>query len=269
VLPACFHLADAVFPRVRAAAAHHLAAAGWSQARIAQALGLSQAMVSRHLAAPAPADDPLVRRLADELVAELKQPGSGAATSCDTIALVRPGAGADALQDLLAAERLLLADPPLRLMPQIGLNVARARPDADGPAAVASFPGRLVEAGGRVVSPAPPAFGASGHLARCLLALRAQEGGAGLHALASVRGGADVASAARRLGWAVAALERDTADRDGDAEAAFRRACRAPLAQALHDPGAVGIEPCLYIPARDARAAAGAILKLHERLVNP
>ncbi|MEA3203875.1 MAG: hypothetical protein QOI63_1555, partial [Thermoplasmata archaeon] len=66
-IPPCFHLADEVFPKVRAQAARRLVAQGWSQTKAAQALGLSQAMVSRHVAAPPAPTDPLVDRLTAEL----------------------------------------------------------------------------------------------------------------------------------------------------------------------------------------------------------
>ena len=192
MLPACLRLADDVFPRVRAHAARRLVAAGWSQARAGAALGLSQAMVSKHLSSP-PASDALVERLADELARESLQPTAQHDVSpwCETLTQVhgRPEASA-ALQDFLAAEQAMLAAPPLRLVPQVGLNLALALPGAQGPDDVLAFPGRLVEAGGRLVRPAPPALGGSGHLARVLLALQARAPLVG--ALANVRGGGDV-----------------------------------------------------------------------------
>jgi predicted fused transcriptional regulator/phosphomethylpyrimidine kinase len=274
-VPACLRLADDVFPRVRALAARRLVAGGWSQERAGRAVGLSQAMVSRHLAAAEP-DDPLARRLAEDLVAALQAESARAAAPADgpsawcgtlTVGQERPG-GPDALRDLLEAERLLREANPLRLMPQVGLNVARAVPGAASAADVLAFPGRLVEAGGRIVSPAPPAFGGSSHLAGVLLALRAANAPA--FALANVRGGADSLAAAKRLGWAVATVRRDRAGggAGGGSDAPVLAAARgAAAADALHDAGAVGLEPCLYVAGRDARDAARRILQLHSALV--
>jgi predicted fused transcriptional regulator/phosphomethylpyrimidine kinase len=259
-LPACLRLSEEVFPRVRAAAARRLVGQGWSQARAAQAVGLSQPMVSRHLAAPAE-QDPLVLTMADELADEAANPrphGAGASAWCATLAVgqERPG-GEAALADLLAAERLLRERNPIAVVPQVGLNLARALPASAKPEEVLAFPGRLVEAGGRLVAPAPPAFGGSGHLARLLLHLRGRDAASASAplALANVRGGKEAAAAAKKLGWTVATLSGE-----GDAESRFRRA--AAKADAYHDPGAVGTEPCLYLPGADARAVAQKILQL-------
>lgn len=265
-VPACLRLADEVFPRVRAIAARRLVAQGWSQQRAGTAVGLSQAMVSRHLAAPEPADA-VAQRLAEDLVAALQAPSvaaTGPSTWCSTLTVGqdRPG-GEDALRDLLEAERTLREANPVRLMPQVGLNLARAIPGAASADDVLAFPGRLVEAGGRILSPAPPTFGGSGHLARLLLAAREDRND--LLALANVRGGADVAAAAKRLGWKVASVKRGPRS---DAEGPVLDAMRAARsADAVHDPGAIGLEPCLYVAAADAASAAARILQLHDALV--
>jgi hypothetical protein len=261
-------LADEVFPRVRAEVARRLVAEGWSQTRAAQALGISQAMVSKYVAARPERADPLVARLGDELHAELtsnvKTTGPSSWCATLTVGQDHPG-GEEALADLLEAERMLRQASPLALMPQIGLNLARALPHSKGPDEVLSFPGRLVDAGGRLVTPAPPAFGASGHLARCLLHLRVRDPEA--LALASVRGGPAVAKALRALHWH--ATEAGGARRDP--EAAVRHAIdQARDPRTIHDPGAVGIEPCLYLAGPDARSVAGRILRLEQALqVNP
>lgn len=268
MLPACLRLADEVFPRVRAHAARQLVDAGWSQARAGDALGLSQAMVSKHLASPPPSD-PLVERLAEELAREVLHPVAVAGGSpwCDTLTEARARPDADAaLQDFLGAERVLFAQPPLRLMPQVGLNLAVALPEATAPAQVLAFPGRLVEAGGRIVRPAPPAFGGSGHLARALLALRARAPLVG--ALANVRGGSDVLARARRLGWNVQAMVRPANAADEGVLLAAIAAGRKAV-DAVHDPGAIGLEPCLYVAGPDAQAVAKKILALDAALVAP
>lgn len=265
-VPACLRLADEVFPRVRALAAHRLVALGWSQSRTGAALGLSQAMVSRHLSAKLP-DDAVAARLADDLVESLLHPtpAHGPSDWCGTLTIGQEKAGGgEALQDLLAAERLLRDANPLRLMPQVGLNVARALPDAASPDDVLAFPGRLVEAGGRIVSPAAPTFGGSGHLARVLLARRAAQ--AADLALANVRGGADVLAAARKLGWSPALVTRGKAADEAPVLKAAS-ASRSPATVALHDPGAVGLEPCLYVAGRTALEVAERILLLQDALV--
>lgn len=225
-------------------------------------------MVSKHLAAP-PASDPLVERLADELAREALDPAANLAEGspwCTTLTTAgqRPHAEA-AVQDILAAERALLAQPPLRAMPQVGLNVAVALPDAADPDDVLAFPGRLVEAGGRLLRPAPPAFGGSGHLARVLLAARKRWGTC---AIANVRGGTDVAAAAKRLGWSIATIARGPGDvREELLLAGIASARGSPAA--VHDPGAIGLEACLYVLGPSAAHVAAQIHLLDASLVPP
>jgi predicted fused transcriptional regulator/phosphomethylpyrimidine kinase len=262
-LPPCFHLADDVFPKVRAEAARHLVQKGWSQTRVADAIGISQGMVSKHVTSKAPEVEPLVARLTEELLRDLDSGrGSTASPWCSTLSLADERVGGhEALDDLLGAERMLRAAMPLRFMPQIGLNIARALADAKTPDDILSYPGRLVEAGGALLAPAAPAFGASSHLARCLLHARKSQ--PALLAIANVKGGPPVLKAAKQVGWRVVQI---SADRKGDAEAPFRRAFdgQATPPTVLHDGKAPGIEPCLYLLGNSAAEVGRDILKLEE-----
>ncbi len=229
--------------------------------RTAKAIGISQGLVSKHVAAKPLAAEPLITRLTAELLLDLEAGTPTSASAwCTTLTITDATPGGDqAVADVLAAEAMLSSAMPLRLMPQIGLNIARALPDSQTPQDVLSYPGRLVDAGGNLVAPAPPAFGASGHLARCLLHLRGRD--PSLMALANVRGGSEAMRAAKKLGWRVVEI---AADRRGDAEAPFRRAVdgEAKPPTVLHDGKAIGIEPCLYVAAVDATALARLVVQL-------
>lgn len=249
-MPACFQLADDVFPRVRAQAARQLVAAGHSQADAAKQVGVSQAMVSKYVRQSMEADA-LVLRLTDELL----DGSTGSDGWCRALAVTHDD---EPLRDLLAAERLILDGAPLEVVPQIGLNVARAPANAADPSDVLAYPARLVAAGKRVLRPAPPQPGGSHHLASCLLVLR--RGRPELHAMANVRGGSDVAAAADRLGW-----NPLTFSPDDDVTTRFSDPAAAKT-KVFHDPGALGIEPCLYIAGHDARDVARAILRLHDEV---
>lgn len=254
MIPACFHLAEAVFPRVRAQAARDLVALGWSQSKAAQATGVSQAMVSKYLARPGD-EDPVVQRLAADLVREAEgKPVE--TTACATVHHLTDDDRHDALQDLLAAERLLMDAPPLRVMPQIGLNLARVPESAHRPDEVLAYPARMIRADDRIVVPVAPRAGGSGHLARCLLALRGEQ--PDVQALANVLGTPSVVEAARHLGWSVAPLP------DGDDPDIRFHAALDGKTKVFHDAGAHGLEPCLYIAGADARAVAQAITELNE-----
>ena len=262
-LPACFELADEVFPRVRAETARRLVASGWSQTQTAQALRVSQAMVSKYAASPAETDA-LATRLSEDLVRRLTDPaGSAAAPSwCAVLEPVTDSPARAAVDDLLAAERLLRTNVPTGLLPQVGLNLARARGDALEPSQVLAYPGRLVEVAGRLLAPAPPAWGGSNHLAGLLLHARRRH--PSTQALANVRGGPEATRAAQRAGLPMVRLPKGS-----DVEAAFRRAVDAMKTTPclLHDEGRIGYEPCLYVAGPDASTVAQTILRLHEHLV--
>ncbi len=237
MLPPCFRLADDVFPKVRAVAAHQMHRKGVSQTTIAQHLGVSQAMVSKYLAKSAP-DDALARRLARDL--DATAPGAQASW-CSTLA-----ADTDALRDMAAAIEILATAPGI--IPQVGLNLAVAPPGATAPDQILALPARMVRAGDQAVCPLPPAPGASGHLARILLAQRRHN--PALAAILNVRATSDIQKRAGRLGTVT------EVDRGGDTTEAPLLAARGVI---LHDPGAVGLEPTLYLlgtdPIRLARNA--------------
>lgn len=258
-LPPCFHLADSVFPRVRAEAARRLAGDGWSQSRIAALLGVSQAMVSKYQARAEAEADVLVLRLSDDLLAGLDAlAAAGPSVWCRTLSVTTGRAGAEAaLEDLLAAETRLVQAAPLWVMPQVGLNIARALPEAKSPGDVLAYPARIAAAGDRLVRPEAPELGASRHLAACLLELRRRD--PSLHALANIRGGEHIAAAA---GPHVRLAP------EGDRETAFAQAVgdAADVPHTLHDPGAIGIEPCLYIAAPDAHQVVARILDIAQKV---
>ncbi len=250
-LPACFHLAEDVFPRVRAETARRLVADGWSQTRAAAALGVSQAMVSRYVRQAD--DDGLVMRLADDLVASLDAGDSPDSHWCSTLAPAS-SQGDEALADLLAAERRLISAAPLSIMPQVGLNIARARPDATVVDDVLAYPARIVATDDRLLRPAAPSWGASRHLATCLLALRAHD--PSLHAIANIRGGPAIAAAA---------APNVTLGGEGDRLALFLAQARH-VPRIVHDPGAIGYEPCLYIAGPSAHAVVDTILSIASKV---
>lgn len=237
-LPACFHLADDVFPRVRAEAARRLLADGLTQSATAARLGVSQAMVSKYTNRD-PEQDAVVLRLVDELL----QPDAAPDAWCQLLAQ-EPGHDG-ALADLLRAERLLMRNGTVRLAPEVGINIAVALPGATSPDDILAYPARIVAAGDRLIRPVPPARGGSRHLSACLLAMQRHAPNVG--AIVNIRSDA---------------LEPDATMGDGDRNAAFAAAVAAnPQARIIRDPGAVGIEPCLYVAADTATNAISTILK--------
>lgn len=263
-LPPCFYLQQDLFPKVRAEGARHLMERGWSQTRVAQALRISQAMVSRYGRA-SPDHDPLVQSLVQQLLQDLEgDEGRTESPWCHTFGAAedRPGAR-EALTDLLQAEHILGRGAPARLMPQVGLNIAVALPGAQAPRDVMSYPGRIIHADGRLVAPLPPTLGSSGHLARCLLLVRSRY--PQVRAIANVRGSRAAAKAADSLAttWN---LQGGDGEREEQLAEELERRRKQPAY--VVDPGGFGIEPCIYVCGSDAAHVAKRILSLHDRTMH-
>jgi hydroxymethylpyrimidine/phosphomethylpyrimidine kinase len=79
--------------------------------------------------------------------------------------LARPGV----LAALQAGAARLQAEGFETLIPEVGSNLGYAAPYPEGPRDVAAFPGRLRPGPQGLLIPAPPAFGASRHIAAVIL----------------------------------------------------------------------------------------------------
>ncbi len=75
----------------------------------------------------------------------------------------------DVLGELQAAAGRLIREDISPLIPEVMSNLGYALPYAEGPEHVAAFPGRLLKTPQGVLAPAPPAFGASRHIAALIL----------------------------------------------------------------------------------------------------
>ncbi len=144
------------------------------------------------------------------------------------------------------------------LIPAVGSNLVEALPDARGVDEVAGVPGRLIDVKGRVTVPAPPEFGASGHVATVLLAARA----AGSDARAALNVAYDPDVVATLVDRGHVAVEFDS---EAPVEAAVADAlAETSDASVLYQTGADGVEPVAYVLAPDAVAAAEAVRPLVE-----
>jgi hydroxymethylpyrimidine/phosphomethylpyrimidine kinase len=84
-------------------------------------------------------------------------------------AFARERARYDVLEELQAAAARLIREDISPLIPEVMSNLGYALPYAEGPEHVAAFPGRILKTPQGTLVPAPPAFGASRHLAALIL----------------------------------------------------------------------------------------------------
>lgn len=266
-------------PVLRAESARRLLEAGLHQERVAEHLGVSQAMVSKY-ARGALLKDPLasagfVKGLVEATVtAALEDEGAGRVSAWCRLCTALSGPGAPSLEleecartehaparsasaavlaSLVQAEARIRRLPFTRLLPQVRSNLAMCLPEARSSRDVAAFPGRFVEVRGHVRAAAEPEFGASSHLAGLLL--RARRTHPHLRAILNLRLDEGTRRAVRAAGLRFRALRRHR----GDLVVALQP---GEAVDALADPGAFGIEPALYLLAEDASSVVAKTEKI-------
>jgi XRE family transcriptional regulator, thiamine biosynthesis regulator len=280
----CFNLQERLMPHVRAQTARRLAEQGLKQSRIAEHLGVSQAMVSKYLrAVPRPPQGitaPALQAVIDRAVASAmdeerrgrlpawcpvcpevwaRGAGPGHATLLDEClrgdAPPAKDEGQAVLENVRAATERLRHAPFARLAPQVSVNVAMATRDAHDARGVAAIPGRLVEVHGELRAVGEPEFGASHHLSHILLRVRRTM--PQVRAVVCLKDDAGVRQALRAAKLRFEILSR----KRGDLVVAIDGS--RPL-DALIDPGDFGIEPITYLfgtTAVDVVDKAGRILE--------
>lgn len=287
----CFNLQERLVPYLRALTARQLSDQGLRQERIAEHLGVSQAMVSKYLRKPprpAPGvPEPTVQRLVDEAVAEaMRQEERGAigayCPACTSLANNgfcvaktpveevaqclrhnRPAGRREqeaVLQVLRNAEAWIRREGLAALMPAVRMNLAMGLKETRDARDVAAFPGRLVELKGKVSSVRGPEFGSSSHLADLLVKLQKRR--PAVRAILNVRWAADVADAARAAGLRIHELKRQGADLVASIP-------ETGEIDGLVDPGGFGIEPNLYLIGPDAERVVERATALRQHLEAP
>ncbi|MEF8829516.1 MAG: thiamine-phosphate synthase family protein, partial [Haloarcula sp.] len=200
-------------PTARAMLATELDAKGWTQQEIADQLGVTQAAVSKYASGSVTVEERFredarmrrtIRRIADGLAAgemaeyevlgellalvrEFEDRGPICAVHEEEMPALQ-GMGCDlcvrgtdtavqaeraVLSSVRRATRLLADSAVVDAIPNVGMNVGMALPDAEDPLDVAAVPGRIHGLRGRVNVPSNPEFGASEHVARTILAAMA------------------------------------------------------------------------------------------------
>jgi hydroxymethylpyrimidine kinase / phosphomethylpyrimidine kinase / thiamine-phosphate diphosphorylase len=177
--------------------------------------------------------------------------------------LVRMQGKLDLLEELhTLGGRLLRLDRLGDLIPEVRMNVALAAPFAVGVDDVAAFEGRISRGrDGRVIIAGCPRFGASGHMARVVLA--ASELNPEIKAAANIRYGADTLAAVRSAGLHLVSFERgeesrEAREREGSTMEWGTRVAMISdnplLVDAVADRGDMGKEPMIRILAKDGAA---------------
>lgn len=169
----------------------------------------------------------------------------------------------EALNDVREAVSILeLSAGFAALIPEVGCNVAAAVPLAASVDEVCAVRGRIVRLQDRARAVGCPAFGASSHVARIVLA--AMHHDAGLRAALNIRYSEDVLEVIREMGLAVASFDRmheprgvSTMEWGTRTAIDTYRKLHKRIPDAVYDMGAVGKEPMVRLLAHRAVDAAG------------
>ncbi len=179
------------------------------------------------------------------------------------------------LNKLKEALEVLESSPAVRrLVPEVRINLVMSLPAryAKGVSDVAGVPGRITDVGDRVRAAAPPAFGASSHVARAVL--KVMEHDDRVRAAADIRFSDEILTAIRRLGLLVSSYDRkdeppSVKKREGSTiqwgvEQAIKKVGRVP--DIICDPGGMGKEPIIKVLGRDAAEVAKTMVKIADGL---
>lgn len=279
-------------PTIRSMLAGELRDRGYTQREIADALGVSQSAVSKYAhgavahnervasdsrvqevidtvadglisgdlsqVAALVEIEVLIRRLEDgDTLAQLHEEEMPALADTDVEFTVHdPNSGLRQREQTLASVRqgirtITTSSGFASLIPNVGSNVAECLPGATTIDDVAAVPGRLVDVKGRAMVPGDPEFGTSEHVASVLLAARTAEIDA--KGAVNLRYSEELID---QLADSCMTVEFDANGTTAESavEALTDRDAELPLA--LYQTGAVGIEPIIYLLARDAPTAA-------------
>ena len=163
------------------------------------------------------------------------------------------------------AVALLTGRMDARLIPEVGMNIVYALPDARSKDDVAGVLGRIVRLGDRVHPVGAIAFGASDHMAR--IVITAMRFDPRVRSAANVRFSEAILPELENLLFEVCSFDRAKEPPGVQTmDWGVASCCREGVPDAIYDRGAVGKEPMIRVLAEDPVMVAHNILKLSNRI---
>ncbi|EHR77631.1 phosphomethylpyrimidine kinase [Thermococcus litoralis DSM 5473] len=275
----CEFWAEEVMPNLRANVARILYSKGLTQAKIAEHLGITQAMVSKYLTGK-------YRRLNGELGKEVEKVaqevvglilygakkedlvrflnrkffemfrsgilcrgyldyiGSSDESLCREIFTEEPSR-TQILEELsLALSELLRDEKFLELIPEVRSNFAYSLPKPKEKNDVAAIPGRITVVKGKAYA-LPPEFGVSEHMAEVLIGL--SEIFPEVRSVLNIRYDKKISGALKKAGFKVGTVEKSERSEEETVKLITVEFKKKGILDAVIDKGGFGIEPCVYI----------------------
>jgi hydroxymethylpyrimidine/phosphomethylpyrimidine kinase len=177
------------------------------------------------------------------------------------------------LEALRTALDRLLSQPLAHLVPEIRSNLGFALPQASRTEDVAAVQGRITTLGRRLLALSEPAFGASRHVARVILA--AMSANPCLRSAMNIRYSPEIVQVCQALGFPTVCFERSAEPeavkaREGSTLTwGTRRALEGGqgTADVVYDLGEVGKEPVIRVLGTDPGQVVEKVIRIHEALV--
>ncbi|MDV2482029.1 phosphomethylpyrimidine kinase [Methanoculleus sp. Wushi-C6] len=170
------------------------------------------------------------------------------------------------IERLNEAVALLVERMDVRLIPEVGMNVVYALPDARGNEDVAAVLGRIVRLGEAVHPVGEVRFGASDHVAR--IVLTAMRFDPRIRSAANIRFSEALLPELDNLLFEVCSFDR-TKEPPGvrTMDWGVASCCKEGVPDIIYDRGAMGKEPMIRVLGEDPVAVAQNILKLSNRII--
>ncbi|KAF5084956.1 thiamine-phosphate synthase family protein [Methanoculleus horonobensis] len=164
------------------------------------------------------------------------------------------------------AVALLVERMDARLIPEVGMNIVYALPDARSKEDVAGVLGRIVRLGEAVHPVGEIAFGASDHVAR--IVITAMRFDPRIRSAANIRFSEAILPELDNLLFEVCSFDREKEPPGVQTmDWGVASCCRESVPDVIYDRGAVGKEPMIRVLGEDPVAVAQNILKLSNRII--
>ncbi|BBL68467.1 hypothetical protein MchiMG62_16480 [Methanoculleus chikugoensis] len=168
----------------------------------------------------------------------------------------------DRLEEAVA---LLVERMDARLIPEVGMNIGYALPDARSKDDVAGVLGRIVRLGEAVHPVGEIAFGASDHVAR--IVITAMRFDPRIRSAANIRFSEAILPELDNLLFEVCSFDRENEPPGVQTmDWGVASCCREGVPDVIYDRGAVGKEPMIRVLGEDPVTVAQNILKLSNRI---
>ncbi|KLK87414.1 phosphomethylpyrimidine kinase [Methanoculleus sediminis] len=160
---------------------------------------------------------------------------------------------------------LLVERMDARLIPEVGMNIVYALPDARSKDDVAGVPGRIVRLADKVHPVGGIAFGASDHVAR--IVITAMRFDPRIRSAANIRFSEAILPELENLLFEVCSFDRENEPVGMQTmDWGVASCCREGVPDVIYDRGAVGKEPMIRVLGEDPVTVAQNILKLSNRI---